>query len=101
MATQVDIARELGLDVSTCNKILNRVSGSKFRSETIKRVFLTAKKLGYRTDGRRTKGALIGLLHELVPKWGDEKLLACLRGVDVAFVRRVRKLLYGPEDFKL
>lgn len=98
MVTQVDVARELGLDVSTCNKILNRVHGPVFKKETIRAVFATAKRLGYRNDGRRTKGVLLGLLQELIPKDGDEVLTSYLRGVDVAFVRRVRRLLYGKDE---
>jgi hypothetical protein len=36
MVTQVEIARTLGVDISTVNKILNRTPGYKFRKETIK-----------------------------------------------------------------
>ena len=47
MATQVEIARKLGLDVSSVNKILNRCKGPVFRKETIRRVFETARDMGY------------------------------------------------------
>lgn len=47
MVTQVEIARRVGLDVSSVNKILNRRQGPVFRKETIKRVFKVAKDLGY------------------------------------------------------
>jgi transcriptional regulator with XRE-family HTH domain len=47
MVTQVEIARTLGVDISTVNKILNRTPGYKFRKETIKRVYSMAKALGY------------------------------------------------------
>jgi hypothetical protein len=47
MTTQVEIARRLGLDVSTVNKILHRVPGLKWREETVKAVFDTAGELGY------------------------------------------------------
>lgn len=47
MATQVEIARRLGLDVSSVNKILNRCRGPVFRKETIRKVFETARELGY------------------------------------------------------
>jgi transcriptional regulator with XRE-family HTH domain len=47
MVTQGEIARRLGLDVSSVNKILNKRPGPVFRKETIKRVFKTAKELGY------------------------------------------------------
>ena len=39
MVTQSEIARQLGLDVSSVNKILNRRNGPVFRNETVKRVF--------------------------------------------------------------
>ncbi len=47
MVTQVEIARRVGLDVSSVNKILNRRPGPVFRKETIKKVFKVARELGY------------------------------------------------------
>jgi len=47
MITQVELARTLGLDVSTVNKILNRRPGMRFRKETVRQVFQMAKSLGY------------------------------------------------------
>jgi transcriptional regulator with XRE-family HTH domain len=47
MITQVEIARRVGLDVSSVNKILNRRPGPVFRKDTIKKVFKVAKELGY------------------------------------------------------
>ena len=47
MITQGEIARRLGLDVSSVNKILNRRPGPVFRKETIKKVFKVARDLGY------------------------------------------------------
>src|SRR5450755_346796 len=47
MMTQVEIARRVGLDVSSVNKILNRRKGPTFKKETIKQVFKVAKDLGY------------------------------------------------------
>ena len=47
MVTQVEIARRVGLDVSSVNKILNRRQGPVFRKDTIRRVFKVAKELGY------------------------------------------------------
>lgn len=47
MVTQVEIARRVGLDVSSVNKILNRRQGPVFRKDTIKKVFRVAKELGY------------------------------------------------------
>lgn len=47
MVTQGQIARHVGLDVSSVNKILNRRKGPVFKKETIKQVFKVAKALGY------------------------------------------------------
>jgi len=47
MVTQVELARTLGLDVSTVNKILNRRPGMRFRKETVRQVFQMAKSLGF------------------------------------------------------
>ena len=47
MITQGEIARRLGLDVSSVNKILNKRAGPVFRKDTIKKVFKTARELGY------------------------------------------------------
>jgi hypothetical protein len=47
MITQVEIARRVGLDVSSVNKILNRRQGPVFRKDTIRKVFRVAKELGY------------------------------------------------------
>ena len=50
MVTQSEIARQLGLDVSSVNKILNRRNGPVFRNETVKRVFDVAQRMGYNLD---------------------------------------------------
>ncbi|MBV8879619.1 MAG: PilZ domain-containing protein [Planctomycetaceae bacterium] len=47
MVTQVELARTLGLDVSTVNKILNRRPGLRFRKETVRQVFQMAKSMGF------------------------------------------------------
>jgi transcriptional regulator with XRE-family HTH domain len=47
MVTQLEIARRCHLDVSSVNKILNRRAGAAFRKETVRKVFKTARKLGY------------------------------------------------------
>src|SRR5579862_1717601 len=50
MATQGDIARHLGLDVSSVNKILHHKPGAKFRKATVDQVFRAARKLGFRVE---------------------------------------------------
>src|SRR5688572_3032378 len=49
-ATQVEIARRVGLDVSSVNKILNRRQGPTFKAATVEKVFKVAKQLGYSLD---------------------------------------------------
>ena len=49
-ATQVEVARKVGLDVSTVNKILNRRAGPVFKKATVEKVFKVAKQLGYSLD---------------------------------------------------
>jgi hypothetical protein len=49
-ATQVEIARRVGLDVSSVNKILNRRRGPVFKQTTVDKVFRVAKQLGYSFD---------------------------------------------------
>jgi hypothetical protein len=49
-ATQVEIARQVGLDVSSVNKILNRRSGAVFKRATVEKVLRVAKRLGFRFD---------------------------------------------------
>src|SRR5438045_1831658 len=46
-ATQVEVAKRVGLDVSSVNKILNRRPGAVFKSATVEKVFKVAKQLGY------------------------------------------------------
>lgn len=50
MVTQSDIARRVGLDVSSVNKILNQRPGPVFRKETIKKVLQAARQLGFKFD---------------------------------------------------
>ena len=45
--TQTEIARRVGMDVSSVNKILNRRVGSVFRKETVRKVLKVARELGY------------------------------------------------------
>lgn len=49
-ATQVEIARQVGLDVSSVNKILNRRQGAVFKQATVDKVLRMAKRMGYRFD---------------------------------------------------
>jgi transcriptional regulator with XRE-family HTH domain len=47
MATQQDIAKRVGIDISSVNKILNHRPGATFRKETVRKVFKIARELGY------------------------------------------------------
>lgn len=97
MANQVEVARKVGVDVSTVNKILNRKPGPVFRRETINQVFRAAKALGYdfgrlkfhhkRRHARKT----IGLSAELVVYRSDgtvhDKGTATIRDVSPSGAR--------------
>ena len=100
MSTQSEIAKQIGIDVSSVNKILNRVVGPQFRRETIRQVFSTARRLGY-DFGRGTKGELRRTLSELFPKDADAAKLVALRSVSTEEVRRIRRMLYGEPEFRL
>lgn len=50
MVTQSQIAKHIGVDVSTVNKILNRRQGPVFSKETIRKVFKAARQLGFPMD---------------------------------------------------
>lgn len=99
-ATQMQIAQELGLDVSTVNKCLNRTNGPKFRKETIQKVFRKAKELGYQQSSA-SKGQMRRTLEDLFPKDTVNGTLVILRGVDRAQVIKIKRMLYGEPDFKL
>ena len=47
VATQKDIARRVGMDISSVNKILNRKKGPIFKKGTIEKVMRTAESLGF------------------------------------------------------
>jgi hypothetical protein len=47
MVTQVEIAKRVGLDVSSVNKILNRTPGPVFRKDTVQKVLRIAREMGY------------------------------------------------------
>ena len=94
--TQVEIAKRLGLDVSTVNKILNTVAGPKFKKATIARVLATAKRMGYES-GKATRTALLGELRDLFPPDSAEDDLAKLRGVSLERVQQIKQLVWPTE----
>lgn len=86
MVTQVQIARVVGLDVSSVNKILNKVPGPVFAKETKQRVFKVAKRMGY-DFGRETKPQLkrkIELMGKVIA--GNELAVQALRRMLLKFV---------------
>lgn len=93
MVTQIEVARKVGMDVSSVNKILNRVPGPVFSKDTIKLVETTARKMGYQFD-RPHKGNLIGILRRLFPSTVEDVVLSNARGITVQEVRRIKTLLY-------
>ena len=92
-ATQVQIAQELGIDVSTANKILNEVPGPVFKKETIRRVFAKAKELGYKPTSA-SKGQMRRTLELLFPQETVNSTLVILRGVSLFEVVRIKQMLY-------
>lgn len=97
--TQVEIAARVGLDVSSVNKILNGMRGAKFREETVARVLRTARRMGY-DFGRATRPALLAELRDLFPSDRAEDELADLRGVDVARVQAIKRLVWREANGK-
>ena len=77
MATQVQIARRVGLDVSSVNKILHRKPGPVFRKDTITKVFKVAESMGYdfeslkHTHRRRDPRHVVRIAAELAIYRGD------------------------------
>lgn len=92
-ATQVDIAREVGLDVSSVNKCLNGKAGAVFKKSTVKRVFAAAKRLGY-DFSRASKGRVVQLLAKHFPKDVASAALADLRGISTADVLEIKATIY-------
>ena len=73
--TQLEIARRVGLDVSSVNKILNRRPGPVFKKDTIKQVFKVARELGYlhpslitsnRRESSRRKAEVTGRVQVMI-----------------------------------
>lgn len=99
MVTQQAVAKRCGLDVSTCNKILNAVPGPVFRKETIRLVFKVAREMGYRFRSdtkpllKRRVEKLEAALREVVPQNAlDQSKLSEAR------VQEIRELLYGKKS---
>ena len=92
-ATQVQIAQELGIDVSSVNKILNHRIGPVFRKETIQRVFRKAKELNYKPSVA-SKGMLRSTLEGLFPMDVSSADLAIERGTSLVEVVRIKQMLY-------
>jgi len=63
--TQTDIAKRIGVHVSSVNKILNRVRGPVFHKDTIDKVFLAAEVMGYDVKSPRA-GLCKGALREII-----------------------------------
>jgi len=94
MVTQTEIAKAVGLDVSSVNKILNRCRGPVFRKETIRSVFKTAREMGYDFD-RAGKGTFRAILEELFPSTHGVRVLSVIRGTTRDQTVRIMRLLYG------
>lgn len=91
--TQAEVAKKVGLDVSTVNKILNRVPGPSFAEATVKRVFKAAREMGWRlkwTGKYQLKDLvqqLSGALKEALP------LIEASRHMSVERIEKLKELL--------
>jgi DNA-binding LacI/PurR family transcriptional regulator len=93
MVTQVEIAKHVGIDVSSVNKIINKSPG-KFKKETIAAVFKAAKKFKYNFR-RSSKANLRRILMQLFPKDSAPVEIALARGVTVPTAVEILLTLYG------
>ncbi len=89
---QVDIANELGLDVSIVNKILAKRRGAKFTKKTVDRVLSTAKRLGYDFE-KPSKGKLLAALEEVFPADVSNSKLAKVRSFSIDRVEAFKRLI--------
>lgn len=64
--TQLDIAKRVGMDVSSINKILNKRIGPVFRRSTIQMVFRVAREMGYDFNNPSRVGRCRNALREIV-----------------------------------
>lgn len=91
MVTQVQIAELCRLDVSSVNKVLNGVPGPVFKRSTIRRVFATAKRMGWKPRAR-DKWPLLRRIADILndEHTGDAEKVSAMRGVMVAALGRSR-----------
>lgn len=92
MVTQADIARKVGLDVSSVNKILNQIPGAVFHTRTKQAVFRTARELGYRFS-TTSRGAMLRVLREVFPCSMTAETLASVRNMSVARVTEIKRMI--------
>ncbi len=92
MVTQVEVARRVGLDVSSVNKILNRCVGPVFRKETIRLVFKTAKEMGYNLH-RPNKHFFINVVAEIFTQDMKDEFFAAMLGMTVERVKEIKAVL--------
>ena len=90
--TQTEIARIVGLDVSSVNKILNQTPGATFSKATIAKVFRVAKRLGY-DQTRPTKGSLLAALRQIAPDNEPVEALAHRLNLSVDRAAEIKRLV--------
>lgn len=93
--TQKAIAERVGIDVSSVNKILNRMPGPVFAKETIERVERVAKRMGW--EERASKGWKASLIAELFPRDWTAEQTARARGLSLERVKEIRATLYDEK----
>lgn len=92
-ATQLAIAKAVGVDVSTVNKILNKFPGAVFHKDTIKRVHQEARRQGFSYD-RKSKGSYLRALIDLVNAVAEIPHDQASRELAYAFAR-ARRVITG------
>jgi len=98
------IAEVLGLDVSSVNKIPNQTPGPVFNPKTIKKVFATARRMGFRfkTDSKLALNKRVKLLEatlkELIPSVLSVEEIASRWKVTPTRAEEIRTVIYGKKS---
>jgi hypothetical protein len=90
--TQAEIAKRVGLDVSSVNKILSGLSRGVFKATTVARVKKAAKRLGYDFT-KPSKGTLVNALMDLCPPILSADEIAKKSGLSAARVEEIKILI--------
>src|SRR5689334_6648707 len=96
---QLDIAKRVGIDVSSVNKILNRCPGPVFSKDTVAKVFKIAREMGYDFDRknshywRRRAEALEASMRKIIPADLALEVATAKTGLTLEEIVAARELL--------